>query len=217
MRVRRWVSGPLWISFFLPTLLLAQEVPHSAQSKGRDREERAIDREEPISRQDPGAGATRLCMSDAVVCSSIEGFESYERLPDAALTSDEKLLIYYRPFGYKTALVDGMYQAHLIQDAQIHKRGQKAVLRKKLKLLDFKPRSQSPPDNLFVRNSISLKGLPPGDYDLTIILHDEVVKEPPATQSVKFRIVPAQDPHKIDKQSGSSDPKPSRQSNRAEN
>jgi hypothetical protein len=140
-------------------------------------------------------------MSGAVVCSSIEGFESYEPLAGAALTSDEKLLIYYRPFGYKTALVDGKYQAHLIQDGEIHKRGQKAVLRRKQKLLDYKPRSDSPPDNLWVRNSISLKGLPPGDYDLNIILHDEVAKDAAATQLVKFRIVPAQDPRKVDKPS----------------
>ncbi len=135
-------------------------------------------------------------MSRGVVCSSIDGYEDYEVLPDAAQTSDEKLLVYYRPLGYKSVLVDGLYQAHFTQDAQIRKHGEKAVLRQKLKLLEYKPKNASPPDYIYLRNTISLKGLPPGDYDLTIILRDEVAKCPAATQVVKFRVIPAQDPRK---------------------
>ena len=38
-----------------------------------------------------------------------------------------------------------------------------------------------------MKNAISLKGLPPGDYDLTLILHDEIAKGPAAKQVVRFR------------------------------
>ena len=44
---------------------------------------------------------------------------------------------------------------------------------------------------IFLRNTISLKGLKPGDYELIIILHDEIAKGPPATQAVKFRVIAA--------------------------
>src|SRR5436309_5033416 len=74
-----------------------------------------------------------LRMTEGIVCRSIEGYEDYEPMPEAAMTSDEKLLVYYRPFGYQTAFVKGTYQAHLTQDFQIRKRGQKTVLFQKLK------------------------------------------------------------------------------------
>jgi hypothetical protein len=158
-----------------------------------------IDRADSTRQSATGNVESSLTMSRGVVCSSIDGYEIYDPLPDAALTSDEKLLVYYRPGGYKSNAVDGGYQAHFTQDAQIRKRGQKAVLRQKLKLLEYKPKnSTSPPQFIYLRNSVSLKGLPPGDYDLLIILHDEVAKPATATQIVKFRVIPAQDPRKMD-------------------
>ena len=112
-------------------------------------------------------------------------------MPKAAQTSDEKLLVYFRPLGYQSELVDGEYQAHLVPDFQIRKRGEKAVLLQKLKMYSYKPKSEQPPRLLYMKNSISLKGLKPGDYELTLILHDEIAKGPPATQVVRFRVIPA--------------------------
>jgi len=139
---------------------------------------------------------TSLRMSPGIVCRSIDGYEQYERLPGAAQTSDEKLLVYLRPLGYMTEPVDGEYQAHLVPDFQIRKRGQNAILRQKKKAFEYQPKSRERPRLIYLKNVISLKGLPPGDYDLTIILHDEVAKGAPATQVVKFRIMPPVDPRK---------------------
>jgi hypothetical protein len=150
--------------------------------------------------------AKSLRMSEAVVCRSIEGYEDYEPLPDAALTSDEKLLVYYRPFGYKSTFVKDSYQAHFTQDFQIRRRGGKAVLFQKLKMLDYTAKSPRPPERIYFRNTISLKGLKPGDYDLVIILHDEIDKGAAATQVVKFRVIPAADPRKKAAGSPSEDP-----------
>ena len=85
--------------------------------------------------------------------------------------------------GYQTELVDGQYQAHLVPDFQIRKRGEKAILRQKQKMYEYKPRTAQPPRFIYMKNVISLKGLPPGDYDLTIILHDEIAKGPPRPRS----------------------------------
>jgi hypothetical protein len=142
-------------------------------------------------------------MTPGVVCRSIDGYEDFEELPGAALTSDEKLVLYFRPLGYKIDLASGYYRAHLVQDAQIRKRGQKAVLQQKLKILEYKPKSRTPPLRIYLRNSISLKGLAPGDYDLTVILHDKLAKTPPATQVVKFRVIGSQDTQKASKSRGS--------------
>jgi hypothetical protein len=137
-------------------------------------------------------------MTRGVVCRSIDGYEDYDPLPGAAQTSDEKLLVYVRPLGYQTELVNGEYQAYLFPDFEIRKRGQKAILRQKKKAFEYKPRAQQPPGRIYLKNVISLKELPPGDYNLTIILHDEIAKGPPATQVVKFRIIPPADPRQIE-------------------
>ncbi len=50
---------------------------------------------------------------------------------------------------------------------------------------------------IYLRQTVSLKGLAPGDYELTIILHDELGKGATATQVVKFKIIPALDPRKV--------------------
>ena len=46
-----------------------------------------------------------------------------------------------------------------------------------------------PPEQIFIKNSFSLKGLPPGEYEYDIILRDENDPGSTVTQSVKFRVV----------------------------
>lgn len=141
----------------------------------------------------PKAGGLR--MSRAVVCSTIDGYEDYKPLPGAVQTSEEKLLVYYRPLRYKVESVGEMYHAHLTQDAEIRKKGSKGIVRQKQKLLDYNPKVKDPPRQIYLRNTISLKGLTPGDYELTIILHDVLDKgSPPSRQVVTFTIVPPGDP-----------------------
>ena len=130
-------------------------------------------------------------MSPAIACKSIEGYEDFEPLPDAALTSDEKLLVYYRPTGFRTEPVGDKFRAHLVQDAQIRRRGQKVVLKRRMKLLEYEVKSDIPPDLIYLRNTISLKGLKPGHYELDIILHDKIGGGSPATQVLAFQVVAA--------------------------
>ena len=149
-----------------------------------------------------GRAATKpfLRMSEGIVCDTINGYDDYEPLPGAALTSDEKLLVYYRPLDFHTSFDNGSYQAHLTQDVQVRKRGAKKVLWQKLKMVEYlTPKQDLPPSHLYMRNTISLKGLEPGEYDLIIILHDENNEGRTATQIVKFRVIPAADPRKEEK------------------
>lgn len=146
-------------------------------------------RSEPPS---PGEGPARLAfrMSPAVACRSIAGFEDFTPLPDASLTSDQKLLIYYRPFDYHVERKGQSFRARLSQDGQVRRRGQKAVLFKK-KLVDEEFKTEGyPPSSIYMMNTIALKGLKPGEYDVDIILHDELAKGTEATQTLHFRIVP---------------------------
>ena len=141
--------------------------------------------------------ATGLEMAPPIVCKSIDGYEDYEPLPGAAQTSDEKLLVYIRPTGYQTEKVEKGYQSHLTADGEVRKRGEKAILRQKKKLLEYKPIYETISRVIFLKQTVSLKGLAPGDYELTIILHDELAKGATATQVVKFKIIPALDPRKV--------------------
>jgi hypothetical protein len=140
---------------------------------------------------------TGLEMAPPVVCKSIDGFEDYKRLPGAAQTSDEKLLVYIRPTGFQTEKVEKGYQSHLTADGAVRKSGEKTILRQKKKLLEYKPVFETSERLIYLKQSVSLKGLAPGDYELTIILHDEIAKGAPATQVVKFKVIPSLNPRKV--------------------
>ncbi len=140
---------------------------------------------------------TGLDMEPAIVCKAIDGYEDYEPLPGAAQTSEEKLLVYIRPTGFQSEKVEKGYQAHLTIDGEVRKRGEKGILRQKKKLLEYQPVYSTPVYFIYLKSSMSLKGLAPGDYDLTIILHDEIAKGATATQVVKFKIIPNLDPRKV--------------------
>jgi hypothetical protein len=193
MREHLMILGFLWLELSLPlfpTTLQDQTAPSKSDKD---------------SGYKPDDRKSALRMTPGIVCSAINGYEDYKILPKAAQTSDEKLLVYFRPLGYQTERIDDKYQAHLIPDFQIRKRGEKEVLLQKLKMYEYKVKNERPPRFLYMKNSISLKGLPPGEYDLTLILHDEIAKGPPAKQVIRFRVIPADDPTKVEKASNSLD------------
>lgn len=137
-----------------------------------------------------------LQIEGAVVCREIEGYDDYEPLSDAVLTSDEKLLVYYLPKKYRIVPKGDEFAAHFTQDGQVRAAGKKKVLLRKADLLDYEAVSRRRPEPLYIRNTFSLKGLPPGDYEYDMILRDENAPkdEKPATATVKFRVVPAKLP-----------------------
>src|SRR5689334_7363312 len=61
------------------------------------------------------ATAEGLRMTPAVACQTIDGYEAFDPLPDAALTADEKLLVYYRPLGYRVVRGEKDFRSHLTQ------------------------------------------------------------------------------------------------------
>jgi hypothetical protein len=135
-------------------------------------------------------GQAGLRMTRAVVCRSIEGYENYEALPGAALTSEEKLQVYYVPLGYKVVARGSEYVAHFTQDGQIRRKGETLVLRRKKNILDFEAKGDRPPDHIFIKNSVPLKGLLPGEYQYDITLRDENSPRSVSTQTVKFTVIP---------------------------
>ncbi|MDG3003971.1 hypothetical protein [Paludisphaera mucosa] len=135
-----------------------------------------------------------LRIEGQVVCQSIEGYEDYEERPEAEQTSDEKLLVYFRPKNYAIVRKGEDYAAHFTQDGQIRALGKKKVLLRKEKLLDYEAVSKTPPRNLYISNTFSLKGLPPGEYEYDMILRDENLEKATVTASVKFRVVAAKLP-----------------------
>ncbi len=139
----------------------------------------------------PEAPETRLVMSKAIVCESVGGFADYVGRPKTGLTADEKLLIYYEPRNFATQRVGRRHQAHLVQDVRLRRRDEKVALWSKDKVLDYSAKSEAPIAQIYLTNTISLKGLKPGDYDLDVILHDEVAGGRPATQTLRFSIKPA--------------------------
>jgi hypothetical protein len=145
--------------------------------------------------KDPGEKSSRLRIRDAIVCETIEGFDSYKRLRNGELTSDEKLLVYIRPEGHTIVPRGEMYTARFTQDGQVRKKGDKQILRYKQNLLDYEAVDRQPPRLIYLRNTVSLKGLPPGEYEFDITLRDENANRAWTSRTVAFRIVP---PRRID-------------------
>jgi hypothetical protein len=135
-----------------------------------------------------------LSMTDAVVCSTIHGFDDFEARPAPKLTADEKLLVYYKPLNYRVDSKGQRYLLHLTQDGRIRRRGEKAVLWKKSKLLDYDVDSVDSPGTVYLTNSVALKQLRPGEYDYEITLRDERDGGRVATQILKFEIIPTPTP-----------------------
>lgn len=133
-----------------------------------------------------------LAMTRALACESIKGYQDYVPRPEAALTKDEKLLVYYEPLNYAIERDrTGMYRAHLSQDARVRRRGEKTVLWKKDNLLDYEVKGNGPPKRICLMNTIALKALKPGEYDLDIVLHDRIGNGPPVTQTLKITVKPS--------------------------
>jgi hypothetical protein len=142
----------------------------------------------PAQDKSPSAGEDRLDMAPAVACASIAGYEQFVPLEDAAITSDEKLLVYYRPKHYTIKKEETSYLVHLSQEARVRRRGEKTVLWSTDNLFDFKFENSVPPAWIYLHNKIALKGLPPGDYDLDITLHDVLAPKMTAQQILPFKI-----------------------------
>jgi hypothetical protein len=137
-------------------------------------------------------GPPALATAPAVACLSIKGFEDYEPLPDAALTADEKLIVYYRPLHYRVEHGKKADHIHLFQDGQVRRRGKAPVLRAKSRLLDYEWTGNTPGWQVYLKNEVSLKGLAPGEYEYDIILHDALAPDDAvARQSLPFRVIPA--------------------------
>ena len=144
-----------------------------------------------------GAKSSRpaLDMSKAVICKKVVGYEDFVEQPDATLTSDDKLNIYYRPLNFHVDGVDkprpgSRFKAQFSQDCRIRRKGEKTILQKKDKIVEYSPTFETPLERLYILTNISLKGLPPGEYELDVILHDELAMDATAKQTVGFAIVP---------------------------
>ena len=130
-------------------------------------------------------------MTPAVACQSIDTQGNYEPLPGAALSNEEKLVIYYRPLNYQLEHDGKNYRIHLVQDGLLRARGKKKVLLAKTKMIDEDWKGRQPLSFVYMRSMVALKGLPEGEYEFEIILRDLLAPgEPTARQTLSFRIVP---------------------------
>jgi hypothetical protein len=141
------------------------------------------------------ANRASLEMSKAVVCKKVEGYEKFVPMPDAAVTSEDKLLVYYRPTNFKVEPVDKprpghRYRAKFAQDGRVRRKGEKTVLSKKDLILEYEPFFETPLERIYLVNTVGLKGLPPGDYEYDVILHDGLDEGSTTTQTVAFTIIP---------------------------
>ena len=147
---------------------------------------------------EPDEGSTDgPAMTTAVICDTIDGFRKYEPRAKAVVSRDEKMLVYYEVSGHTVEPTKHGFRAHLVQDTQVRRAGDRRVLQKKEKMVDYDVKSKTRPDFLYMENRISVKSLPPGKYELDIILHDALAKDSTSKQSLTFEVLaskPAPEP-----------------------
>ena len=129
-----------------------------------------------------------LGMSKAVLCAEVRGYHDYTPVAEPVLVRDEKLKLYYEPTRYKVSRTKTHATVHLTQDAKIRRRGEKAVLWSKADMVNYEVTVKHPDQPVYISNVISLKPLPPGDYDLELILRDKLAKDVEARQVVPFAV-----------------------------
>ncbi|RUL83774.1 hypothetical protein [Tautonia sociabilis] len=153
-------------------------------------------------RADDGAGTPskprRPDLTDPVLCLSARGFRDFVPREVPELTRDEKLQIYYEPFNYTIIRVEEgkgddarvSYRAHLTQDARLRKAGESRVLQEHREAIDYQPESEHPPVSTFMLYLAELKQFPPGDYEVDLVLRDELAEGRPETKrTVAFSVV----------------------------
>jgi hypothetical protein len=132
-----------------------------------------------------------LKMSKPIVCAKIHAFADVEPLPDATLTPDDKLTVYYQPSGYTIEKTRDGFRALFAQDGRIRKKGSKDALWQKAPMFEYEAKDTAPPHQIYMRSDFALKGLAPGDYELDLTLHDRLAKGAKVVRTVVFKVVPA--------------------------
>ena len=130
-----------------------------------------------------------LQLSQPVACRKISGYEDYVVLEPVELTRDDKLLIYCKPTGHTYSESEGKYRAHLVEDLAIRRKGKQKPLWTRKKAIDFKAESDYPPLKLYLGTTVGLKGLDPGDYEVDLIVVDDLLDEPPVTATLEFKVI----------------------------
>lgn len=131
-----------------------------------------------------------LRMSKPVACAKVHGFADFEPLPGASLTADDKLTVYYEPSGYTIEKTKDGFRALFSQDGRIRKKGGKDALWQKAPMFEYEAKNSVPPYRVYMRSDFALKGLPPGDYELDLTLHDRLAKATRVMKTVAFKVVP---------------------------
>ena len=138
------------------------------------------------------ASDDRLESTEPVVCAKVVGFRDYEVLDPPELTADEKLTVYYEPTGF-TVRRDPKtleYSAHISEDALVRKKGSTKAIFDLKKMVEYEPRTKEPIGTTYISSVVSLKGLNPGEYELDLILRDELdLDKKPIEQTIGFTVI----------------------------
>ncbi|WP_169976011.1 hypothetical protein [Tautonia rosea] len=131
-------------------------------------------------------------LTDPVICLNVRGFRNFIPRDEPILTPDQKLEIYYEPFNFLILrdAASGLYRAHLVQDVHIRRAGSTRRLQSLPAAIDYSPESEEPPTSLYLHTTVSLKELPPGAYEIDLVLRDRLGDGPSETlHTLTFQVV----------------------------
>jgi hypothetical protein len=127
-----------------------------------------------------------------IIVTKVTGYKDFEASTDNRLTPDDKLTIYYEPTNHIIEKTKDGYRALFAQDGRLRKKGGKTAVWQKEKMFTYEAKNKIPPREIYLKTDMSLKSLPPGEYELDLTLHDGLAKPPALVMgTVAFEVIPA--------------------------
>ncbi len=139
--------------------------------------------------QEAEESGSRPDLTDPILCETIRRFRDFDKREEPLFVVGEKLQIYIEPFNYFIVRDQETkrYRAHLTIDLKLRIKGQESVYRSLNRVVDYETTTENPPTPLYLGAGVVLEGLRPGDFEVELILRDEIAPEKP-TASRKIPI-----------------------------
>ena len=141
----------------------------------------------------PPAPFEKLLVSKPIACTRIDGYRTYTPLERAALTKDEKLLVYLEVANPTIHASQEEEQEkvnlHLTQEIRVRKSGERKPLWIKHGLQGLEVQGKSELGPVYLDVVVGIKGLRPGQYDLDIIVHDRLARARSTLVTLPFEVL----------------------------
>ncbi len=131
-----------------------------------------------------------LGINNLTLVERVDGYGDIIPLQSPSIPQGSALILYFEPTNWRTVMTQELYRFHIAQDILLENAAGEPLFQQE-GFLQFKRDTTQPTMDLFVKNTVNLGALPPGDYRIKGVLHD-VYAEAQVPFEIPFSITPPQ-------------------------